>query len=619
MSSLKHRQDIDGLRAISVMAVIIFHLNPKYLSGGFGGVDVFFVISGFLITTLILNGLDAQTFSLKEFYRKRILRILPMLNFTLISCTLLGYLLLAPTELQHLSDAITSCFFFVSNFFFEFFDGNYFHNIIDSPLLHTWSLSIEEQYYLIFPLLLLLLTKRILPLLTMVFIASMIASAYYFYSEELIHVFYSTPLRIPGILAGSITAVVTKRYQHSSKLLIWLSLLTLFASFIFIDDTNFFSLTCLGFILPTVFLLNSNLSQGLAMNALTSAPLGWLGVRSYSLYLVHWPVIAFLRYFEIDQFIINLSVLPAIFIAHMTYTWIEQTFRYRSYSFKQALYFFYITPMILFLGFALLVQKTNGLEFRFPSEVLKLEHSIPKDTNFFGKPVFGQYLHQSNTATKHYVLYGDSHAGHFMAFAREVARKLDFNLSVLAVGGCCPGTEEKKDHADKTGKRKCKRLLEVLKKNLTQYDGVILAGHYKTKLGLDWFPDSFKRLVKNITDADKQLIVLSQVPELSYAHNFQTKAFVARFNLNLTDSPQINPKYALANEHIQKLLKEYPHSYIDFDKVLKINDKVITYTKDNTYLYSDADHLNVAGSEYLAQLFLSSENMQKEREIFKQQ
>ena len=152
ISRFDYKKEIDVLRFISVLSVILFHLDVEYFKGGFLGVDIFFIISGYLITNIILSDLNIQKFSLKNFYLRRARRILPALFIVLFFTIIFGFIFLFPGEINYLNKTILSILFFVSNFFF-FKTTDYFDDMANqSPLLHTWSLSVEEQFYLVYPI-----------------------------------------------------------------------------------------------------------------------------------------------------------------------------------------------------------------------------------------------------------------------------------------------------------------------------------------------------------------------------------------------------------------------------------------------------------------------------------
>ena len=208
---MKYRAEIDGLRALAVIPVILFHAGFELFSGGFVGVDVFFVISGYLITKIIINDLEREKFSILDFYLRRARRILPALLSTLFLTILLSFIFFFPEEFNYLYKTIISVIFFISNFFF-FGTTNYFDDLVtQSPLLHTWSLVVEEQFYIIYPIFLLIFlnffNKKyfLIFLLTSFFLS--ISLATYFSMDHKDGSFFLTPFRIFEIIIGCILSL----------------------------------------------------------------------------------------------------------------------------------------------------------------------------------------------------------------------------------------------------------------------------------------------------------------------------------------------------------------------------------------------------------------------------
>jgi peptidoglycan/LPS O-acetylase OafA/YrhL len=211
LSHPKYRADIDGLRAIAVLAVVIFHAFPDLVKGGFIGVDIFFVISGYLISTIIFENLDKDTFSFSEFYTRRIKRIFPALILVLVTCYIFGWFILLPEEFKRLGKHITAGAGFISNIIF-WREADYFDNAADTkPLLHLWSLGIEEQFYIVWPLLLWLSWKcklNLLKITTVIAIVSFVLNLKGI-KQDAIATFYAPHTRFWELLSGSLLAWVT--------------------------------------------------------------------------------------------------------------------------------------------------------------------------------------------------------------------------------------------------------------------------------------------------------------------------------------------------------------------------------------------------------------------------
>ncbi|MCR6658306.1 MAG: acyltransferase [Asticcacaulis sp.] len=360
------RADIQGLRGIAVLAVVLFHVSHHALPGGFAGVDIFFVISGYLITQILLRDMEVGAFRLRDFYQRRVRRLFPAL-FTVLAFTLVGGLAILPPKL--LSELVYSQFFttlFLSNFAFarlaDYFDAS----ASLKPLLHTWSLGVEEQFYLVFPLLLLGLrrfSRRFLwPVLAGMALLSLIVAQMTTRPEA---AFYLPTTRAFELLIGALTVWAQGRLTLSEKTRRVLSLLgigLLIASLIILSDrVPFPSLWALPPCLGAALLLISK--DGWGNKLISAPPLVWTGDISYSLYLWHWPLLVFARLVLGEAWWIALAVVIAAFgLAALSRRYIEQPFLERR---PRRLWLLAGGVMALSIVSALLVFGAKGLPQRF--------------------------------------------------------------------------------------------------------------------------------------------------------------------------------------------------------------------------------------------------------------
>ena len=329
-----YRPDIDGLRAVAVLLVLLYHYQFPQLPGGFVGVDVFFVISGYLITRIIDAELASGRFSLLQFYNRRARRILPA-AFAIYAATLaVGAAMLYAEELREASRALISSALFVSNQFFlqgsGYFDGRSETN----PLLHTWSLSVEEQFYIVLPLSLMALrgvTRRVLTSVLAITAMLSLIAAQYWTARESPAAFYVMPLRAWELLSGSWLAVtgwqLRGRIAAQVGGLVGLALILL--SGMLMRPAYFPGLGALPCVLGAVLLIATGAQQRtLAARLLSLRPVVFVGLISYSLYLWHWPLIVFWRLVEEPRGAIKLlAVAVAIGLATLSWRWIETPFR----------------------------------------------------------------------------------------------------------------------------------------------------------------------------------------------------------------------------------------------------------------------------------------------------
>lgn len=339
---MKYRREIDGLRALAVLPVILFHAGFETFSGGFVGVDVFFVISGYLITTIILAELEQGKFSIVNFYERRARRILPVLFLVMLFCIPFAWVLLSPAELTSFSKSLIAVPLFISNFFF-WRDGGYFETAAElKPLLHTWSLAVEEQYYVLFPIFLMLfwkLGKRwIFLTLSLVFCASLAVAQWAAYARPDVS-FYLLPTRGWELLIGAFAALyLSKAYRKesgraASEVGGWLGIsLILYAVFAYSKATPFPSLYALVPTLGAVLIILFATQQTSVGKFVGNKVFVGLGLISYSAYLWHQPILAYARHWLLDISFLAASLLIVLVILLSVLSWkyVEIPFRAKS-------------------------------------------------------------------------------------------------------------------------------------------------------------------------------------------------------------------------------------------------------------------------------------------------
>lgn len=306
---MKYRGDIDGLRAIAVLVVIAFHAGIATFSGGFIGVDVFFVISGYLITTLLSQEMQQQRFSFANFYKRRISRLLPALTLTLLVVLCMGFILYDNHGFNHLGKQTFFSALGAANLFFAAGDDYFASGVANQPLIHLWSLGVEEQFYVVWPVVLLLVYKFkprwLLPTTLLLLLVSLIASE--LAAQEQTPASYFLPhYRAFELLIGALTAMLLQRYDaqrisnRTRGMLGWLGLVFIFVPIVMLDKHSIFPgvnalLPCLGTAMLIAFPSDSLLNKLLSHKAMVL-----IGLISYPLYLYHQPMISFLHLSTVD-------------------------------------------------------------------------------------------------------------------------------------------------------------------------------------------------------------------------------------------------------------------------------------------------------------------------------
>ena len=373
---IKYRSEIDGLRALAILPVIFFHAGFGIFSGGFVGVDIFFVISGYLITTIIIKELNNNTFSIKRFYERRARRILPALIFVILISSIISFIFLTKSELGSYFKSVIATLLFFSNFYF-YKTTPYFQSESDlEPLLHTWSLSIEEQFYIIFPITLLLFHKffkrYIFLMLIFGFVASLFICQFLALKTGGTLNFYFTFSRAWELALGAICAhiLIYKNLSYSTLIKNLLSsigiILIMFSIFFFSRQTVFPSFYTLVPTIGTSLIILFADRETFINKILSIKFFVGIGLISYSLYLWHQPLLAFGRIY-LDEFS-NLSklslILISLILSYLTFLFIETPFRKNIIILKK--YFFIKTFSTIFILniFSLLVvdlYKTNSI------------------------------------------------------------------------------------------------------------------------------------------------------------------------------------------------------------------------------------------------------------------
>ena len=371
---ITYRKDIDGLRAIAVLLVIIFHAFPKSLPGGFIGVDVFFVISGYLISTIILTDLKQGVFSFKHFYARRIKRILPSLLTVLSACLIFGWFALLPDEYQLLGKHTAGGALFISNILL-WGESGYFDNAAElKPLLHLWSLGIEEQFYLFWPLILWAASKFKFNLLAtiLVLLACSFSLNLFEVSANPVAVFYSPLTRFWELLIGAILAgwsLLDKKPSLQPAYSQWICLLGtlfIFVGCIVIDKNSAFPgwvalLPALG----AACLIAAGENAWINRYLLSNRIMVWIGLISFPLYLWHWPLLAFAKLIEGDDVRSHIRfwlMILAIALSWLTYLFIEKPIRFAGQSTKKV--YALIAWLVLLALLGSHIALNNGYPFR---------------------------------------------------------------------------------------------------------------------------------------------------------------------------------------------------------------------------------------------------------------
>lgn len=452
---MQYRPEIDGLRSLAILPVILFHAGFGWIPGGFLGVDIFFVISGYLITSILIKEKSSHTFSLLRFYERRARRILPALFFVLSISTIAAWLLLSPNALVQYAESLIASVSFVANIYF-WLTTNYFNaDTTLKPLVHIWSLGIEEQFYFLFPLLFLLLwskKKHLYIFLSLCFIISLISADLTSHTDPN-RSFYLLHTRAWELLAGSFCAfylanrpsLPTNTFSQCSSAI---GLLAVVISFLVLNNTSHHpGLITLLPVLGTVFIILYANPRTWTARLLSLTPLVWIGLLSYSAYLWHQPLFAFTRFLTFSATLelkISLSLIVLTFVlAWISWRFVERPFRNRQFLSCKQIFTCSFIAIIVTVGIANYFIKNKGFINKYNEvqqillefENTYLNHALQSDACFLAPTEDSSLLgeHCKISKDKPMALIGDSHGS-----AIWYGLVKQFPLARYSASGCAP-------------------------------------------------------------------------------------------------------------------------------------------------------------------------------------
>ncbi|MDM7984938.1 MAG: acyltransferase family protein [Maricaulis sp.] len=630
-----YRPDIDGLRALAVMSVVLFHVNESWLPGGFIGVDIFFVISGFLITGNIANEVSAGTFSLGEFYRRRIRRILPALTTVLLASLLVGQILFLPEDFKDLAYSALLSQLSLANFYFLFsIDTGYFAD--DStllPLLHLWTLGVEEQFYLIWPLALMILGTRaggriFLGLLFAVAMASFILAEFIAPSSPMF-AYYMLPTRAGQLLAGAILFYALTRVKASltlpavvREIISIAALIVIGASLFMLDEHSTFpGLLAIPVTLGAAGLIFVGGTGGATLTRILSwGPIVWIGLISYSLYLWHWPVLAFARYVLGDLTLAQqLAAMALMFVlSAMSFYWVERPFRRtnRPLLTVTTKYFLAPTAIIGLVLAASIATQGYGVWMLNPNYVQQAREQSEQlrrmnDTRYTcQRPLVTETILRDErcvinaNSESRVLLWGDSNAGHFVGTIAEIATSQGFGFRNIAHAGCPPVLAEAHQHAGQRYRDNCRISANNVAQISMQYERIIIAANWEQYINRTKqdFIMALSATIARFERAGIDVLVLARIPRLEMI-NSRCPQLVTRFGSFACTAS--TPAQFEITQHLDLLIEAIALTngadFISFNRILCANN-VCNGEIDGEFSYYDIDHLSIGGSHLLGRI-----------------
>ena len=612
-----YRPDVDGLRAVAIAAVVAFHAFPGAVRGGFTGVDVFFVISGYLISHIIWRRLDEGSFTLAWFYGRRALRLFPALALVLAATLVTGRWLLLPDAYETLGKDVAAAAAFVSNFVLWHDAGYFTENAALRPLTHLWSLAVEEQFYLVFPLLL-LLTRRSWRL-TGVILALLLAGSFawnvHTAGSDAAQAFYLLPSRFWELLLGGVLAYVqlsgaARRRPRLADGASLAGLALLPVAFLGPTSTSFFpGWWALAPTIAAVLLIAAGPSAVVNRRFLASAPAVLLGRISYPLYLWHFPLLVFARIQwgpSLSVPVTLVVVAVSMLLAYATYRLIELPVR--SLVAKRGWRPVLVAAPLAAAGCAgIAVFLAGGLPGRLPIEIQRLtsvpfdHHTAYRESRCFLQPWQGLRAFKPDCVDpgqgKLLLLWGDSHAAHLYPGLRTAARERGFRIAQLTASACPPlldyrSTNRPKCHAINAG--------VLVKAHELRPDSAVLSARWEEYRDLGYLARTVTKLRRLGVE---QIVVVGPSPSWRLGlpqtlYNEVKRQNLARFPMRMKQHP--SSEQATVDRELRQLSRRLGVTYVAPLAVLCNHDGCLARVADavDQLIFWDPSHFTTAGSTY---------------------
>ncbi len=591
MSIAKHkRNDVQGLRALAVISVMLFHIDESWLSGGFIGVDIFFVISGFVITSLITK--QDKSFSFLSFYGARIKRIVPAYLSVLIATTILASFLFVPEDNLRFLKSLRSSLMFLSNNYFGGYQDYFSPKSYELPLLHTWSLSVEMQFYLFLPLLLVFINRKYLvKALVCLIIATLLITQVQLLSGKNISVYFSLLARIPEFLIGCLVAIFPKYKGKFNEHLALIGIIFVTSSLYFINSNSTFpGLLSMPVCIGTALVIYANNSR---VNLFFSNRfLVFIGDLSYSLYLWHWVVFSIYRYVLQSYKLSILEIIICFFVTFITsyvsYKCIENPFR----KLECKKFIIKFSPVCLCL--VVIYYFSESINDKYMTLMPEAWTRYADESAICNDKIIGECIRGDKIAQDEILLIGDSHAAQLNIFADLVGKATKTKIRVITASSCVTIPTFDMDGLPDWSKPACELQIKEVEKHLMYVNTIILAGMWQHHAQRPLF---LKALHDFLSKNKKPVIVLAQVPMLN--QNIQRSLRLQKFGIS--NNITLDPLWHSSNLKIQEITEQFDNAkFIDISRWELFSNP--PFYKDDI-IYKDNNHLNEVGSRKLGEFF----------------
>lgn len=637
---ITYRPEIDGLRAVAVLSIVAFHVDASWVPGGFTGVDIFFVISGYLITSIVWRDVANRSFSLPDFYRRRILRIAPAYLVATVATLLVGCLVMLPVDIAALArSALWSAVSLPNVYFWLHLDTTYFAPASDQiPLLHLWSLGVEEQFYLLWPVSLLLLVRIARHRVLFFAVLGIAIAGSFGFAEAVVRTdpkfaYYMLPARAGELLLGAVLALWEagrSGSQQSSKasgaawgiaVLLGYGLVAL--GFYHLDaESDFPGLNALLPCVGTLLLIGAGArAPAFLLAPLRWKPMVWVGLISYSLYLWHWPVLSFARYFlaELNSKAAVACVVAMILLSVLSYRYVEVPFRKKRRDEGRGRYrvpiAYVVSVATLAAGCAQLVrmdgleraiEKSNPVYATRKTELTErtrpaysysynCQMSRYEARTFYAKqcvlPQDGRAQPQPRM-----ILLGDSNGAHYVGVMGAIAREEGFSFRNATLSSCAPLVGDKDKYGNKADLASCNAYRRVALREARKYDYVVLGAQWSSHSRKPGFKKDLARTVRALAKDGRKVVLLGMVPRFP---RYDKACELRRLRLPAIDCAEQARTGGRIDKSINRFLRGIARRdpdvyYMDVEAVL-CTPACSPYLSGQP-VYYNAGHLSMTGS-----------------------
>lgn len=635
---MESRQEIDGLRAIAVLPVLLFHAGFETFSGGFVGVDVFFVISGYLITRIILADLERNRFSIIGFYERRARRILPALFLVMLFSTALSWFFLLPVDMKDFSQSLLAVPLFSSNILF-WHESGYFDRAGElKPLLHTWSLAVEEQYYLLFPLFLVFFWKKgwrwVCTLFGLAFIVSLAAAQWMAY-ERPAAAFYLLPTRAWELIFGAFAALYLARcrapgiIEKYGEPATWLGIfLILFAVFSYdgsIPFPGFYALVpTSGALLIILFSQHTRAARFIGNRWFVG-----IGLMSYSIYLWHQPLFAFARHQSPSEpgpaVFLLLSALSMV-LGYFSWKFVETPFRNARMFSSRFIFIAATAASIFFISMGYLGHKSGGFRNRLPAAANFAGEELPAVDNgwcFYSVETIAG-LKPGTDGLKCFVgdgkakvkgiLFGDSYAGHYEPLWDTVGRESGLKIHAITTNWCHPATGQEFS-GPRRGRsfQQCLLNRQYIVENMPNLDFAVLGGSWGDVLEKNQLRGTLEMI--ELMASKLRVVVVMAAPKTFDTNpiiEFQRSVWLGYpFDIGKIAAKKDGPTVA-ANAALMNHSKKFNNViFVERDSLFRAHGVASDVTDQGIPYSLDGAHISTYGSLHAASNLSQSDEYQR--------